>query len=198
MSEHDEEVGFEITDEVVLTDLDAVQESRQVLPVSQGVHVKIEKPSVRKSLKDNAKDAPKEGPNNPVAYKYLNPQFRLLDGVSVPVYDDNGHPTGETEIKFKNKVIFASRMDLIFWHNPEVKTSDWWKNKQYIFGFRAFCKALGFNLKELKVNDFFLSEIRDKEILLDITQEPEQELKDGEWVDKGTFKNRVTNFRAWA
>jgi hypothetical protein len=198
MSEDGLELGVpETTDEVVLTDLDAVQEQRQIKPKAQGVRVKIEKPSVRKSLSDGAKDAPKEGPNNPVAYKYLNCTLRLLDGISSPVLDENGQQTGETEIKYKNSVLFPNKMDLIFWHNPEVKTSNWWKNQQYIFGFKALCKALGFNMKEVKINDAFLDAIKDKEILIDIEHEENNDLKDGNWVGNGTFKERVRNIRAW-
>lgn len=197
MSEDTEVVPFDVNEEVILQDLDTVQEQRQILPKAQGVRVKIEKPSIRKSLSDNSKDAPKEGPNNPWAFKFLNLSFRILDGISVPILDDNNNQTGETEIKYKNKVLFSGKMDFVFAHNPEVKTSDWWKDRQYIFGFRSLCKALGFNLKELKINDAFLAELKDKEILIDIDQEEEQEQKEGKWVGKGTFKNVIKNIRAW-
>ena len=194
----EETIGFEVTEETVLTDLDAVQEQRQIKPKAQGLRVKIEKPAIRKSLNDNSKDAPKEGPNNPVAFKYLNCSFRILDGISVPVYDENGVATGETELKFKNSVVFPNRMDLIFWHNPECKTSDWWKNRQYIFGFKALCKALSFELKEVRVNDEFLMLLKDRELLIDIDHEEETEMKEGAWVKKGTFKERIKNIRAWS
>lgn len=193
----EEEVAFQVTEEVTLTDLDAVKETRSITPKAQGVRVSIEKAQVRKALEDNSKDAV-EGPENRVAYKYLNVTFKLLDGISVPVYDDNGNQTGETEIKYKNKVIFNNRMDLIFWHNPEVKTTNWWKNLQYIFGFKGLCQALGFNLKEVRINDNFLEELKGKELLLDITHEEEQEMKDGKWVGKGTFRERLNNFKAWS
>lgn len=194
----EEEVGFEVTEETVLTDFEQVQEQRTLVPVSQGVHVRIEKAVVRKSLEDNAKDAPKEGPENKAAYKYLHCQFRIVDGISVPVYDDDGNPTGETELKYKNKVVFPGRLDLAFWHNPEVKTSDWWRNRQYAIGFKQMCVALGFNLKELRINDAFLLLIDKQELLLDIGHEEEQELKEGSWVGKGTFKERLKNFRKWS
>lgn len=197
-SDANEDAPFDVIDEVILQDLEEIKEQKQLLPIAQGVHVKIEKPSVRKSLSDNAKDAPKEGPNNPVAFKFLNLSFRLVDGLSVPLMDETGNPTGETELKYKNKVLFTGKMDLIFWHNPEIKTADWWKNKQYIFGFKALCKALGLDLKEVRVNDEFIQLLNDKELLLDITHEEEQELKEGKWVGKGTFKERIKNIRAWA
>lgn len=196
--EETDEVGFDVTEEVLLGDLDGIQNTRQLLPVAQGVRVRIEKPSIKKSLSDNAKDAPKEGPENPVGYKYFNAQFRLLDGITVPIYDDNGNATGETELKFKNKVLFAGRMDFVFWHNPEVKTSPWWKDKQYIFGFRALCKACGIDTKQVKINDELLEAIKDKEVLIDIEHEEEQENKNGEWVGKGTFKERIKNVRPWS
>lgn len=188
---------IETIDEVVLQDLDAVQEQKQVLPVANGVRVKIKKATVRKSLEDNSKDAV-EGPENRWAYKYLNVSFTIVDGISVPILDDNGNPTGESEIKYKNKILFSNRMDFVFTHNPDVKTTQWWKDKQYIFGFRSLAKALGFELKELKINDAFLAEIEGKELLIDIGQEEEQEKKDGEWVGKGTFRNVIRNLRAWA
>ena len=192
------DVPFEVTDEVVLQDLDAIKEQRQILPASQGVHVKIEKAEVRKTLADGSKDAPKEGPNNPIGYKYLNLNLRLVEGISVPMVDETGNPTGETEVKFKGKIVFPNKMDLIFWHNPEVKTKPWWKNKQYIFGFKALCLALGMDLKEVRVNDEFIELLKGKEILIDIQHEEENELKEGVWVGKGTFKERIKNFRAWA
>lgn len=193
-----EEEVFEVLEEVVLTDLDKVQESRSITPKAQGVRVSIEKVQVRKSLEDNSREASPEGEDNKLGYKYLNCTFKLLDGISVPVLDDNGNPTGETEVKYKNKVLFNNRMDLIFWHNPEVKTSNWWKNKQYIFGFKQLCQALGFNLSEVRVNDKFLEELKGKELLLDITHEEEQELVDGKYVGKGTFRERLKNFKAWS
>ena len=193
----EEGVGFEVVDEVVLQDLDKVQDQQQVIPTAQGVRVKIVKPSVRKVLTDNSKDALPEGPENPVAYKHLNAQFKLMDGVSVPVYDENGTPTGETKLQYQNKVIFPQRLDLAFWHNPEVKTSDWWRNRQYIHGFKQLCLALGFELKEVRVNDMFLEAIKDREVLIDITQEEEQEQRDGQWVGKGTFRNRIKNLKKW-
>lgn len=189
------EVPFDVEEEVILTDLDEIKETKQKLPKAQGILVRIEKPCVRKTLSNGAKDAPKEGPNNPWAYKYLNLQFRILEGIPTPVYDDNGKETGEMELKYKNKVMFHDKMDFVFTHNPEVKSSDWWQNKQYIFGFRNLCKTLGFETKEIKVNDFFLSELKDKEVLIDIDDKEEQELKNGEWVGKGTFKNIVVNLR---
>lgn len=189
-----EEDVFNVTEEVDLGDVESIQESRSIKPQAQGIRVMIQKPAVRKALEDNSKP---EGIDNRVAYKYLNCVFKILDGISVPVYDDNGNPTGETEMKYKNSVVFPNRMDLIFWHNPEIKTSNWWANKQYIFGFKQLLTALGFNLKEVKINDAFLKQIKDKEILIDITHEAEQENKGGEWVDKGTFRERIKNFRAW-
>lgn len=178
---------FEVTEETVLTDLDAVQEQKQILPVAQGVRVKIEKPVVRKQLKDGAKEAPQEGPENPVAYKYLNFNLRLVDGIA----------DGD-KVLYKNKVLFPNKMDFIFWHNPEVKTTDWWKNKQYIFGFKALCKALGIDLKTVKINDEFLESLKDREILIDITHEEEQQNLGSGWVGKGTFKERIKNIKAWS
>lgn len=194
----EEKVGFDVMEEEVLTDLDAVKESRSVIPASQGVRVKIEKINVRKSLENNAKDAAPEGPENRVAFKFLNVQFRIMDGVSVPVMDDLGNQTGETELKYKNMTLFTQKMDLVFSHNPEIKTSQWWKSKQYIFGFRQFCRALGIDTKgEIRINDEWLELLKGRELLCDIVQEEEQENKNGEWVGKGTFRNRVTNFKVW-
>lgn len=178
---------FEVTEEVTLTDLDAVQEQKQILPVSQGVRVRIEKPSVRKALQDGSKEAPKEGVDNPVAYKYLNFNLRLVDGIA----------EGD-KVLYKNKVLFPSKLDFVFWHNPEVKNSAWWSNRQYIFGFKALCKALGINVKEVKINDEFLESIKGREILIDIAHEEEQQNVEGSWVGKGTFKEKIKNIRAWS
>lgn len=181
------EQDFEVTEETVLTDMEAIQEQKQILPVAQGVRVRIEKPSVRKALKDGSKEAPKEGDENPVAYKYLNFNLRLVDGIS----------EGD-KVLYKNKVLFPGKMDFVFWHNPEVKTADWWANKQYIFGFKSLCRALKIDIKEVRINDDFLASIDGQEILIDIAHEEEQQNVEGKWVGKGTFKEKIKNIRAWS
>ena len=192
------EIDLAPTEEVLLEDLDKIQQTQLVLPAAQGVRVKIEKASVKKALSDGSKDAPAEGPNNPLGYKYLNLNLRMLDGISVPVIGEDGLPTGETEEKFKNKVLFPNKMDLIFTHNPEVKTSAWWKDRQYIFGFKQLCLALGMDLKQIRVNDDFLESLVGREILVDIVQEENNTKNEaGAWVGSGTFKNRIKNFKAW-
>ena len=120
-----------------------------------------------------------------------------MDGIEIDKLDDDGNPTGEKEMKFKNSILFPSRMDLIFSHNPAVKESDWWKNRSYAVGFKQFCQAQKFDLKEVRINDAFLSLIKDKEVLVDIEHEEEQEQKEGKWVGKGTFKERLRNWQAW-
>ena len=190
----EENVGFDVNEETVVHDLGDVKEQKSLTPVAKGVRVRIEKIAIRKNLENNKADA---GPENRWTYKALNPTFRIIDGIEVDVVDDAGNVTGK-ELKYKNKPLFPASLDLVFAHNAEVKTSDWWKNRQYAIGFKQFCKALKIDLKEIRVNDEFCLAHEGRELLLDIRHEPTQSKNEkGEWVDDGGFRERLCNFLPW-
>lgn len=200
-------VGFNVNEEVVVHDLENWKDDAGVVPKAQGVRVRLVKPEIRVSYKDNGKTAlPKGSPDNPWAFKYLNFQCAILDGIETDMLDEEGKPTGQKELKYKNKVVFPGRMDLVFAHNPEVKNSEWWNGRKYLGGFKSLCTALGMNLKEVRVGDAFLEQVKDREVLIDIEHEEQQDLKDvkqadgttkKEYVSNGTFKERVRKFTKW-
>lgn len=166
----EEPVGFEVVDEIEVGDLTAVQ--TQILPVAQGVKVRIEKASV-----DVSKDK---------ALKSLKVQLKIVDGILV----------GD-EVKYVNKAVFPGFMDLCVWADPAVKNSTWYQNKQHLLGFKQFCQALGIDLKTVKVNDEFLSGLIGRELLINITHEEDTAVnpETGERMKTGTLRERIRGFR---
>lgn len=166
----DDVVGFEVTDEVEVGDLTAVQ--TQILPIAQNVKVRVMKASV-----DVSKDK---------ALKSLKVQLQIVDGIMV----------GD-ELKYVNKAVFPGFMDLCIWADPAVKNSTWYQNKQHLLGFKQFCQALGIDLKTVKVNDEFLSGLIGRELLINITHEEDTAInpETGERMKTGTLRERIRGFR---
>ena len=171
----DDQVGFDVVDEVVVGDLTDVKEQRQVLPVAQRVKVRIAKAGTQ-ATKD--KDI-----------KSLKLDLRIVDGILV----------GE-ELKYANKPLFTGLMDLVYWGDLSVKgrsEKTWWTSKQYLIEFKKFCLATGFDIKDVRINDDFFQIITGKEVLVDIQHEEETAVDptSGERVKLGTFKERLRNWR---
>lgn len=165
----EDNVGFEVVDEVQVGDLTAVQ--TQILPVAQNVKVRIDKASVDTS-KDNA-------------LKTLKLQLAIVDGIEV-----NG------EVKYINKAIFPGFLDLCIWADSAVKTSEWYVNKQHLLGFKQFCQALELDLSSVKVNDEWLNSLLGRELLVNITHEEETVVDaDGKRVKTGTLRERIRGFK---
>ena len=182
-------MSFDVNDEVLIGDLESVREERQVIPPTANVLVKIKSAGIT----DNGN--PEK--DIPVTLKGINCQFVIQDGVEVPVTDDDGNPTGETEIKYKNMHLSTFRpLELCIWADPTTKNSKWFKNRQHLVEFQKFCKAMDVSLKDVKVNDEFLGSLVGRELRLDITREANQTKDEsGEYKDNGTFRNRVRNFK---
>lgn len=164
-----ENVGFEVTDEVQVGDLSAVQ--TQILPVAQNVKVRVVKASV-----DSSKDK---------ALKTLKVELKIVDGI----------PVGD-EMKYINKSIFPGFMDLCVWADPAIKTSAWYQSKQHLLGFKTFCQALDIDVKDVKINDEFLSSLIGLELTVNIGHEEETVVgEDGKRVKTGTLRERIRGFR---
>lgn len=169
------EVPFEVTDEVVVGDLTAVQQA--ITPVAQNVKVRIAKASV-----DTSKDK---------ALKSLKVELRVVDGI--PVLN---HNTGETEMKFLNKPIFPGFMELCIWADSS-KDSQWYKNQQHLLGFKQFLQALDLDIKGVKVNDEFLASLVGRELLISIRHEEETAVnpETGKREKTGTLRERIGQFK---
>jgi hypothetical protein len=166
-----ENVPFEVIDGVEVGDLTSVQ--TQIMPVAQNVKVRVAKATV-----DQSKDK---------ALKSLKVQLQIVDGIMV----------GE-ELKYVNKPLFPSFMDLCIWADKDVKTSNWYKEKQHLLGFKQFCQALEINIKEsINVNDEFLAALIGRELLVNITHEEETVVdpESGKRVKIGTLRERIRGFK---
>lgn len=181
-----EDNPIQVTDPIVVEDMSEVKEKRSLTPIAQKVKVRINKASVQTS---NAGDI-----------KGLNCELRIVDGIEVL-----DHETGMSELKYVNKPLFTSMMDLCVWaaaskSDPSVNPKyQWWKDKQHLVGFKQFLTALGYDVKTPPtINDDFLQELIGREILIDIQHEEESAVDQntGERKKLGTFRERVRNFRS--
>lgn len=195
---NEEEVPFGVTEEVEVQDLTDVKAERSVMPVSRAVKVRIAEAAV---ISNENKETGK-----PADTKGLKLELRVSEGVAV-----TDPATGETEYKYKNKPLFVSKaLDLCYWADMtavaksgknagKVRSDvDWWKKNQQYVGFKAFCEALGISLKGIKINDAFLSELKGRELLVDIQHEKEQvedPANPGTYVDSGSLRERLTNWK---
>jgi hypothetical protein len=175
-----DETGFDVVDAIAVGDLSAVQS--QVMPQAQNVKVQIVKAAVKAS---------KDGD-----LKSLNVEFKVLEGITVTDAE-----TGAEVTKYVGKSIFPGFMDLVVWANPETKTSQWYKDKQHLLGFKEFCKALEIDLKSVVVNDEFISSLVGRELTCNIVHEAEtaqqvnQDTGKQERVKTGAVSVRLKNFR---
>lgn len=171
----EEEVGFQVTDEVVVGDLTAVQQ--QLKPICQNVLVEIEGGKVQVS-KDKASKA-------------LILDFRMVEGI--PTEED-----GETRMKYVGAKFSNGFMDLLVWADPAVKTSNWYKQQTYLLPFKSLKKALSIDVKEeVRINDEWLSSLKGRQIRLSIRHEEEQALDQttGKYVNTGSLKERIGSFK---
>ena len=172
----EDQVGFEVTEEVVVGDLTAVQQA--ITPTAQNIRVKIAKASV-----DVSKDKD---------LKTLKLELRVVEGI--PVLNSQ---TGEMELKFQNKPLFPGFMELCIWANSVTKNSQWYKNQQHLLGFKQFCQALSIDLKDVKINDEFLASLVGRELLVSIRHEEETAVNSetGKREKTGSLRERIGQFK---
>ena len=168
----------QVTQETVIGDLTDVKEQKQIVPASSGVLMRITKAGTMASKNGDIKS--------------LKLELRIVDGILVTDAE-----TGEQEVKYKNKPMFTSMIDLPYWCDTAVKTSKWWQTKQYLINFKKLCIALDIDIKSVTVNDAFLESLIDRELIVDIRHE-ENQVKNpetGDYVGDGTFREKLVNFR---
>lgn len=166
----EEEVGFDVVDEVIVGDLTDVRQ--EILPASQSVRFRIDKAGM--------------AINKDKDLKGLKLELAIVEGI----------PDAEGNVRFIGKKAFTGVMDLCYWANPETRTKQWFKSKQHLLEFKAFCKALDIDITNVKVNDEFFSTILGREVLANIIHE-EESLKDASGVSQktGVFKERLKGWK---
>jgi len=171
----EDNVPFQVIEEVLVQDLNEVRE--EVMPQAQNVLVRIDKATVKVN---EAKDL-----------KSLNLELAIVEGI--PTVDQT---TGEEKLLYAGKKLFPGFMDLCVWANPETRTSNWFKQKQHLLGFKAFCQALEIDLSAVKVNDEFLTGLLGRELLVNIVHQ-EDTVKDeqGKKHKTGKISTRIAGFK---
>ena len=109
--------------EPVKDDLTNVREQRTLIPPTQNVRVRVNKVEYMCSKDNN--------------YRWLRVSLRLMEGVDV-----------EGTVKYKGAVIFA-RDNICYYANPEVYTSDFFKNRQHLVPRAKLSKATGVDLSTI-------------------------------------------------
>lgn len=175
-----EEVGFDVTEEIVVGDLSEVKEQKFIVPATANVKVRIQKASV--------------AVNKDKDVKFLKLELRIAEGI----LNEEGIP------QYVNKPMFTNTGNpaegLVIWADTTVKgrdQKDWWKNRQYQIECVKFLKALDFPIKPApNVTDEFLQSLLGREVLVDIQHEEETAKNEsGEYVGLGTYKERLRNFK---
>lgn len=171
----EDEVPFEVTEETVVEGLDKVQQD--ILPIAQNVLGLIRKASVAYNKDKNM--------------KYIKLELAIANGIPTVNTD------GETEYRYRGKVVFPGMLETCFWADPNQKTSDFFKNKQHLLGFKSFCVAMGVkDLSTVKINDTFLTNLIDRHILFSIKHEEETQVgEDGKKVGTGIYRERVYGWK---
>lgn len=175
-----DEVPFDVIDEVEVADLTDVKEDRQLFPVTSDLKVRINKASKQQ--------------NKDKDITSLKLDVRPVDGIEVTDPD-----SGETTQKYVNAPIFTSIMDLVYSAKLDVKGRDsnkWWKNSQHLVEFKNFCAALDIPLKGIKVNDQFLSDLVGRELLVSVKHEEDSKKDEqGKKVKLGTFSQKLYRWK---
>lgn len=168
----EETIPFDVTEEVEVGDLTAVQE--EILPKANGVKVQIVKASVK--------------PSKDKLLKSLNVMVRFIEGIV---------SNGELKYESGKKTGFTSFMDLVIWASPEKsENSDWYKNGQHLLGFKQFLQAIGEPVSPApKINDAWLESIKGRECLVNIVHEEESSVINGERVKTGAFSAKFKNWK---
>ncbi len=175
-----ENVPFEVMEGYDVQDLTDVKADKQLLPVTKGLKVRIDKAGTQANKNKNIYS--------------LKLECRIVDGI-----EQVDKETGETKMAYVNKPIFTGIMDLVFGAKLDVEdraNKKWWKGNQHLVEFKNFCKALDIDLKGIKVDDDFVQSLVGREVLVDVTHEAETMTdEEGKKVKTGEFREKLRNWR---
>lgn len=169
---NEENVPFDVVNEYEVADLTDVKADKNLFPVTKDLLVRINKASLQSN-------------NNKNIYS-LKLELRTV----------NPFPMAEGEFIKPNYPLFTGMMDLVYGAKMDVDgraDNKWWKNNQHLVEFKNLCKALDIPMTGIKVNDQFLSDLLNREVLVSVTHEAET-IADpsGELNDKGKVKKVPT------
>lgn len=166
-------VPFQTDEEVVVGDLSKL--SSDILPVVQNVLGEI-----RKASREVSKDG---------ATKGLKLELRIVDGI--PTIDSQGN----VQYKYRGKVVFPRSSDLLYDVNTAIRTKDYYKGP-HLLGLKFFLQALSLDVKDVRINDEFLTGLVGRKVLFSVKHVPNQTQDEtGAWVDDGTMKERVYGWK---
>lgn len=175
MYNEDDEVGFDVTDEIEVGDL-SDQQGGVMEPCSR-VPFSIRKASVITVDDKESK-------------LWLTKKLKIEAQITSDGVDGEG--------KYKNKVMFA---ELLLAFNaqdfPEKFAKPWWKTEAR-FPTKQFLKAIGVDVTNVRVNDDFLLNLAGQEFMADIKKSAIQQKNSetGKWDNTGDYKNELGNYRS--
>lgn len=173
----DDDVGFDVTEEVEVGDL-SEQTGNEAIDKASKVRFEIRKAAVRPYIKPGESAWRKK--------------FLALELVVGPLGVD-GEGRYANKHFFEDLLLVANTSDF-----PDLATEHY-KTKAR-FPVKQFLKAMGFDpAAPPKINDEFLGELLSREVIADIQkkeiQTPPTE-EGGKWVGTGEYKNQIANFRS--
>lgn len=168
--------SFEVVDSYDVQDLTDVKQDKNLLPVTNGLKVRISKASAQA--------------NKDKDIYSLKLELRIVDGI----------PSPEGVMQYVNKPMFTGVMDLVYGAKTDIKgrdTNKWWKNKQHLVEFKNFCKALDIPLGGIVINDDFFSNLIEKELLVNVKHEAQTmtDTQTGEKVKTGEFREKLSGWK---
>jgi hypothetical protein len=169
----DDDIPFDVTDEIEVDDL-SDQEGNDVIEPASRVGFVIKKAELR-----IAKD--KENDNWFVK--------RLSLQVAIGPLGTDGEGKNANRRVFPEFILAFNAADY-----PDKFSKPWWE-KQSRFPTKALFSALDIPLKGTKINDDFLVSLQGREFVADITKKAKEERVDGKYVKTGEFDNELKNFR---
>lgn len=166
------EVPFDVVPEFEVQDLTDVKADKNLFPVTKDLLVRINKASTQMNTNKN------------------------IYALKLELRTVNETPIAEGKVINANYPLFNGLMDLVYGAKMDVdgrSENKWWKNQQHLVEFKNFCKALDIPMTGIKINDQFLSDLLNREILVSVTHEVETTPDpSGELDSKGKVKKVPT------
>lgn len=185
--------GFDVTEVYEIGSRVNVKEDRTVLPAAKRVLARIDRANTRLS-RPTEKGNPESG-----SVRELNLQVRFPEGLSVAEVDADGNPTGETTMKYANKVDFIGLEFQVV--KPAARTEERYvgKNQSFLVPLTQFLTAIGYAPDQaVTINDDFLASLAGKTFYVDIGKRPINVLDEttGKWKATDDFRNTFRNFQS--
>ena len=169
------EVPFDVTQAYDVQDLTDVKADKNLFPVTKDLLVRINKATTQMNKNKN------------------------IYALKLELRTVNEFPLADGKVINPNYPIFNSLMDLVYGADMNVDdrgNNKWWKNSQHLVEFKNFCKALDIDLKGVRINDAFLSDLLGREVLVSVAHEAEKITDEkGDKVPTGEFNQKLKNWK---